>query len=122
MNILSKLFRNAPVEPQIKVQIVGSNTLTLMQWRKQEKLVTDAMVLARNPTFQMMLDVLKNEHPARNGFPSVGTRAEDRAAHQAKCEGFEACLNSIKEFSQPWAMSKPLVARFEPPQETTNRK
>lgn len=114
--MLSRFFRKpAPQpEPQIKVNVVSSHTLTLMQWRKQEKLVTDAMALARNSTFQMMLQVLYNEHPARNGFASVGTTSEDRAAHQAKTEGFEACLNKIKEMSQPWAISKPIIATFEP--------
>lgn len=116
MNIFTSLFRKpAPSpEPQIRVQVVSSHTLTLMQWRKQEKLVTDAMALARNSTFQMMLQVLHNDHPSRNGFASVGTSMEDRAAHEAKIEGYEACLNKIKEMSQPWAISKPIMATFEP--------
>lgn len=116
MNLFTKLFRKERklVEPQIRVQVVSSHTLTLTQWRKQEKLVADAMAMARNPTFQMMLQVLHNEHPARNGFVSVGVSADDRAAHQAKTEGFEACLNKIKEMSQPWAISKPLIATFQP--------
>lgn len=118
MNIFSKLFHkeHAPAlapEPQIRVQVVSSHTLTLAQWRKQEKLVSDAMALARNSTFQMMLQVLNNEHPARNGFVSVGVSADDRAAHQSKTEGYEACLNKIKEMSLPWAISKPLVATFQ---------
>lgn len=114
----ANLFRKPQTpEHQIKVQVVSSHTLTLAQWRKQEKLVTDAMALARNPTFQMMLQMLNNEHPSRNGFPSIGTSPDDRAAHQAKCEGFEACINKIKEMSQPWAISKPLVASFQPPTE-----
>lgn len=104
-------------EPQIKVQLVSSHTLKLEQWRKQEKLVTDAITLSRNPTFQMMLQVLNNDHPSRNGFPSIGTSPDDRAAHQAKIEGYEACINKIKEMSLPWAISKPPVASFQPPTE-----
>lgn len=104
-----------PPELPLKVQIVSSHTLTLIQWRKQEKLVTDAMTLARNMTFQMMIQVLQNEHPSRNGFASVGTSRDDRAAHQAKIEGYEACINKLKEMSQPWTASKPLVATFKPP-------
>jgi hypothetical protein len=118
MNILSKI-RNVlwpPYdEPQVQVKIVSSHTLTLIQWRKQEKLVADAIALARNGTFQMMLQVLHNDHPARNGFASIGTSMEDRAAHEAKIEGYEACLNKIKEMSQPWTISKPLIATFQPP-------
>lgn len=116
MNLFAKLFHKErqPVEPPIKVQLVSSHTLTLTQWRKQEKLVADAMTLSRNPTFQMMLQVLQNEHPARNGFVSVGVSADDRAAHQAKIEGFEACINKIREMSQPWTISKPIVATFQP--------
>lgn len=119
MNIFAKILSRfaPPPEPSIKVQVVASHTLTLAQWRKQEKLVVDARELLRSHTFQMMLQVLNNEHPARNGFASVGTRAEDRAAHQAKIEGYEACLNKIKELGQPWAISKPLVATFQPPTE-----
>lgn len=116
MSIFNKLFhKEQPPEPQIRVQVVSSHTLTLTQWRKQEKLVADAMVLARNSTFQMMLAVLVNEHPSRHGFVSVGVSRDDRAAHQAKTEGYEACLNKIKEMSQPWTASKPLVATFQAP-------
>jgi hypothetical protein len=113
-NFLTRLFVK-PAEPAIQVKIIASNMLTLMQWRKQGQLVADAIRINSDPAFQMMLAVLKNEHPAHNGFVSVGTSIEDRAAHQAKCEGYEACLNKIYELSQPFTVSKPLQATFQTP-------
>ena len=119
MNILTKLFHkeHAPQpQPQIKVVMVGSNTLSLDQWRKDSRLVTSAKELARNEVFRMQVAVLENSHPRFLAFQATGVSVEDRAAMQAKCEGYQLCLNNLESMSKEWTISKPLVATFQTPE------
>lgn len=117
MNIFAKLF-NKPTAPEpvpIKVLMVSSNTLTLDQWRKDQRLVASAKELARNEIYRMMVAVLENSHVRFLALPSVGTSQDDRAAMQSRIEGYQICLNNLEAMSQPWAISKPLVATFQAP-------
>lgn len=107
--------RKIIVEPSIKVQVVASNTLTLLQWRKQQTLVESAIRLSRDSTFQMALAVLRNEHPSHLAFPSTNTSPADRAAMQSRIEGYELCLNNLEALSKPFKPSQRIEATFEPP-------
>lgn len=120
MNIFSKWFQKPrSPEPEISVQVVPSNSLLLSQWRGNDKLVAAAMQLERDTTYQMQLQVLKNVHPMLFHFADVNVRQEDRAAHQAKIEGYQLCLNNLASFSKKTAIAKPLQATFSPPESPT---
>jgi hypothetical protein len=65
------------------------------EYRQNDSLVGDAMAIIADDRFQRMLEVLRNEDPAR--FPlAFGTPLQDRAVHQATAEGYalavEPCL------------------------------
>lgn len=120
MNIFKRLFawpeptQPTPEPQQIKVQLVSSSTLTLDQWRKDTRLVSSAKELARNEVFRMQMAVLENSHPRFLHFASFDVKMEDRAAHQAKIEGYQLCLNNLESMTVAWVFSKPLVATFQP--------
>lgn len=119
MNLKNLFRRTRYVEPEINVQVVPSNTLLLSQWRGNDKLVAAAMQLERDTTYQMQLQVLKNVHPMLFHFADVNVRQEDRAAHQAKIEGYQLCLNNLASFSKKAVATKPLQATFSPPESQT---
>jgi len=103
-----------PIAP-IKVVVVSSVELTLDQWRKDTRLVASAKELARNEIFRMMVDVLENSHVRFLALPAVGATQDDRAAFQARSEGYQICLNNLEAMSKDWTLSKPLVSTFQPP-------
>lgn len=118
MNLIDRILgkpQNAASPIQLKVQLVSSATLTLEQWRKDQRLVAAAKELTRNETFRMAMAVLENSHPRLLAFPSINTTTEDRAAMQAKIEGYQLCLNNLESMSRDYSLSKPLVATFKPP-------
>lgn len=120
MNFLKNLFRK-PAVP-IKVNVVSSHTLRLTQWRQTEQLVLESVALARNQTYAMQLQVLRNEHPVHMIFPATGITPTDRIVQNAKCEGYELALNNLDAMTKPLKAAKPLEATFEAPQETIKRK
>lgn len=103
-------------EPQF-VQIEPLN-LRLVEWRKNGALTTKAGMVLKQQTMRAMLQVLKNETPANLGFQAVGSRTEDRAALQAKIEGFHLAINMLESMDKPITNKEPLQATFEPPEET----
>lgn len=120
MNIFSKWFQKPRLpEPEINVQVVPSNSLLLSQWRGNDRLVAAAMQLERDTTYQMQLQVLKNVHPMLFHFADVNVRQEDRAAHQAKIEGYQLCLNNLASFSKKAVASQVPPVTFAPPESKT---
>lgn len=116
MKILAKLFRKSPApEPTIKVVLVSSSVLTLDQWRKDTRLVAAARELARNETFRMMVAVLENSHVRFVALPTIGVSQDDRAAHQARGEGYQICLNNLEAMGEPWQVGKMPRETFQSP-------
>lgn len=93
--------------------------LTLDDWRKQEQLVLESRALARNLTYRAQMDVLRNSHPVHTVFSPVGVNPNDRIVHNAKCEGYEICLNNLEAMAKPYKQLKPLEATFADPEEQT---
>lgn len=117
---LKNLFRRPP--EKIKVVTVSSHSLRLTQWRQADQLVVEAVALARNPTYVMQLQVLKNEHPVHTIFPVIGVNATDRMAHQCRCEGYELAINNLESMAKKISPPRALEATFAAPEETTKRK
>lgn len=91
--------------------------LRLADWRKNGALVTKAGMVLKQQTVRAMLQVLKNETPANLGLQLIGTRTEDRAALQARIEGFHLAINMLESMDKPLVKQEPLVATFEPSEE-----
>jgi len=85
-------------------------------------MVAESITLARNLTYRAQIDVLRNSHPVHSIFPPVGISPTDRVVHNAKCEGYELCINNLEAMTKPIKASKPLEATFEPPQEHTRKR
>jgi len=67
-----------------------------------------------------MLDVLYVESPSGYQLAALGIRAEDRAALQAKTEGYHMCLDFLEAMGMPIEDDKaPIEATFEPPEPVT---
>ena len=112
-NLFRSLFPNKQ-QDAIKVQVVHSTKLMLDQWRKDESLVTAMAQLEKNPTFTLAVQCLRNSHLCRISLP-LGCSPDDRVAHQARTEGYEACLKSIESLAVPFKVQKPIEATFEKP-------
>ena len=116
MNMLAKLFRKKPApDSPIKVQLVSSSTLTLDQWRKDTRLVASAKELARHETFRMMVAVLENSHVRFVALPTIGVSQDDRAAHMARSEGYQICLNNLEAMARDHAIGRMPRETFQAP-------
>ena len=92
VSFLARLFK----QPK-QVQIVkrGTHELRLHEWRTNKALVSSAGRVWADGDFQMMMQVLNNDHPAYTVFaPDI--RADMRMAHQAKCEGYTLAISNLK--------------------------
>lgn len=89
---LKKLFKSEPVK--IKVVAREACELRLSEWRSDSNLTKAAARLLASTDMRLMLDVLQNEHPGA----TVMIRGEqsDRAAQQARAEGYTICLSNLK--------------------------
>jgi len=125
MNLSAKLFsklfhkeRSTESVEQfpIKVQLVSSSTLTLDQWRRDTRLVASAKELARHEVFRMMAAVLENSHVRFVALPTVGASQDDRAAQQARSEGYQICLNNLEAMSKDWKTGQMPPETFRPVQ------
>ena len=92
VSFLSKFFSKPK---QLQIVRKSSHALSLHEWRSEKALVASAGKVWADPDFQMMIQVLQNEHPAYAVFPP-DARADMRMAHQAKCEGYTMALSNLK--------------------------
>lgn len=103
--------------PNIDFVQLDPLNLRLVDWRKNGALTTKAGMVLKQQTMRAMLQVLKNETPANYAMAIAGTRTEDRAALQARIEGFHIAINMLESMDKPLTKAEPLVATFEPPEE-----
>jgi len=67
----------------------------------------------RNDTFLRMMDVLRFEHPNKNGL-ALGTQVFDRAVLQARGEGYQTALNNLKAMSEKPVKNRDIPETFSP--------
>ncbi len=92
-----------------------SGVVRIDQWRRSPALVSNARRVLDIPVTRSMLDVLHAESPSNYQLASLGIRAEDRAALQAKTEGYHMCLDFLEALGIAIEDDKPpLEATFEP--------
>lgn len=111
-----KQIRSVP-ESTIEFIQLDPLQLRLVDWRKSGLLTTKAGMALKQQTIRAMIQVLKNETPANYAMAIAGTRTEDRAALQARIEGFHLAINMLESMDKPLTKQEPLVATFEPPEE-----
>lgn len=69
--------------------------LRLSEWMADENLTRSAGKVLLDPTFQLMMQVAKNESPAMMAL-TIGTAWEDRALHQARIEGYNMAFANLE--------------------------
>lgn len=114
---LKYYWRGRKQTETIKVSRPRPAAIRLDQWRHSPVLTTDARRVLDMPLTKAMLDVLYAESPSNYQLASLGIRAEDRAALQAKTEGYHMCLDFLESLGVPVEDDRaPLEATFESPE------
>lgn len=99
----------------LKVQIVTRTVteLTLAEWQADAELTKRARQLLADAAFQLMLSVLRNEHPAFVVADHHLTTLESRAILQARAEGYSMALANIEAMGKHTAIRAQPEATFE---------
>lgn len=113
--------KQKPVE-EIKVRLVDRphTHLRANEFRADKELVHLAASVLANPNMQLMLAVMKNEHPAFDVLP-LGTSANDRLLIQGRSEGFTIALATLESLGTKAQLPERLVSTFgavEPQEQT----
>lgn len=88
-----RLFRKRPIRLQIVRR--DESKLRLADWQNDPRLCAMAAKVLADPNLQLMLSVLKNEHPSKTVL-SYGVSPDDRIVLQARTEGYEMFLASLE--------------------------
>lgn len=102
MNWLTRLFRKR-VTPKVTQPAVFRATgleVTEAQWRNTPSLITAAMRITNTVEWVQILECLRTMSPARAEL-DLGTPLTERAVVQARIEGWNQCLATIKRLSMP---------------------
>lgn len=83
---------------QIQVVRRDESRLQLNEWQLDARLCAMAAKVLMEPNLQLMLSVVKNEHPYRRALP-LGASMDDRAVHQARAEGYEMALATLERLA-----------------------
>ncbi len=80
-----------------KIEVVkrSSTTLSLAEWRSEKALIGSAVKIWNDPDFQLMMQVLENEHPAWSMLNPTVSR-DIRADRQALIEGYTLAISNLK--------------------------
>lgn len=117
MKFFKRLFGAKPISrPKRKYH---ESTIGLEDWQKDESLVSLAADVLADPRTAQMLSVLRAESPANYGLAPLGVSFEDRAAFQARTEGYHLALNNFEALGKLTVVSTESEPTFEPPETDT---
>jgi len=97
-----------PWSKTVRVQILPrqATKLRLSEWQSDQALTVQAGKALADPTVQLMVAVLQNEHPAFIALPEE-VELHERAIVQARSEGYTmalANLEALGQFKKPTVM------------------
>lgn len=104
-----------PKQVRVEIRVLGRDIskLTLSDWRSDEKLVSGAGAALSGDFVKLMMEVLRNEHPAFQVMhPQYSLEA--RALQQARAEGYTLCLSNLEAMGRKAANVVQLEPTFEP--------
>lgn len=92
------------VETRVVVLERAATKMRLQEWMADQTMTNNARKVLDNPTMQLMVSVLHTEHPA---FVVIdpGTNLQDRAVHQARCEGYTLALANLEALARHQKMT-----------------
>lgn len=118
--LIARLFNIEVPEPPKPAPPREQSELRLVDWRKNESLVSAAKTLAQQKTWKLQMDVLQTENPCHTVL-ALGMNPNDRVVQQARIEGYEMCLNNLAAFAKPLKLPERLMSTFEAPEETKRK-
>jgi hypothetical protein len=97
--------------------------ITLDEWRSDLASVKLARKFLDDPEFRLMVDVLRTSHLVNYVMDMRGVAIEDRAAMQARGEGYTMCLINLEalgDFRKPKQEIEPTFEEEERPDQPEN--
>ncbi len=97
----------------LKVRVIDRpvTALRVDEFRADAELVRLAATVLSNSNFQLMMSVLKNDHPGFEVLPA-GTNPNDRLLAQGRSEGFTICLATLESLGVKADLPERLVSTF----------
>lgn len=86
--------------------------LTVAEWRADPGWAAMAASVLSDPRLKQMLDAVANSAPGFEVLP-LGAMPHERAAQQARSEGYTMALANLEALGREEAMREPVEARFE---------
>ena len=98
---------------ELRVRLVDCPVTHLRadEFRADKELVHLAAGVLANPNMQIMLQVLKNEHPGHEVLISAAS-LNDRIVRQAMAEGYEICLSTLESLGKEQSLPARLQSTF----------
>lgn len=97
---------------RIRVITRKESEIRLTEWQRDQRLVSIASKTLQDPNLQLMLAVVRNEHPARTALP-YGVSMDDRVVLQARAEGYEMALATLERLAVDLTIAPMPDAQFE---------
>lgn len=113
-------WKRKPDEIRVRLVDRPHTHLRADEFRADKELVHLAASVLANPNVQLMLAVMKNEHPGLEVLP-FGTNANDRLIAQGRSEGYVIALATFESLGVKASLPERLVSTFgaTEPQEQT---
>jgi len=110
---LFKWMRRRQRREELRVRLVDRphTHLRADEFRADRELAHLAAMVLANPNMQLMLAVLRNEHPAFEVLPT-GVSGNDRMVQQAKSEGYTIALATLESLGVRATLPERLVSTF----------
>ena len=109
--MIFRLFRKRPI--RVEVLRRDESKLRLAEWQSDPALCVLASKVLANPDLQLMLSVMRNEHPAHTAL-RLGVPADDRLVHQARTEGYEMFFANLEALARNTTPPPQPESVFEP--------
>ena len=106
-----KFWKRKPETLQVHIVDRPVTHLRADEFRADKELVHLATTVLANSNMQIMLQVLKNEHPGFDVLPSNADSIQ-RVVWQARSEGFSLCLATLESLGIQATLPERLVSTF----------
>jgi len=107
-----KRFGYLPEGTEVKIIRKSETTLRLQDWQANPELIKVGRRVMANPDFQMMISVLRNEHPGHVVISDDAPPTRS-VAIQRRGEGYTMALANLEAMGKLIEPEKPFEATFE---------
>lgn len=112
---MKKFLKNLLSYPQTRILVPTSHQLTISDWRADESLVKLWRAVEVLPTYQAMLQTMRNSSPLNYG--ELSPTPDSKIHRLGLIEGYQMALNNLEAFSKLVRANEPIESTFEKPTE-----